>query len=351
MPPNSPPTNSGSLEGRVAALEQANCSLLEELVRLHNMLRSGQRGGVDERQEELRSVRSQVQRMEDELRGLSSQVQQAAVERQSVEEASRQLQLSMEVSVALTVVLLVCLVVCWPGELSSGAVSPSHLCVQGVDARIAAALAGLATWKGSSQSRLEHVEGDMRAQWQGVREAMGDLKQDMEQAGENLREVKKEGGERAAAMASSLKVLCSRMDAADSRRQHMVGMSGVARATMDTTYAVLCVTIITGIVIDVTRSNSPACRPARAWSVLHTVAWSPLWPGPNCGAALTLCRTQYCMECKKNSVACSPRRRRGRRSPPTGGYCLHCLLVSEWAGGVGLVCCGRCVEVGRSGGC
>lgn len=95
----------------MAALEQANCSLLEELVRLHSKLRAGQRGGADERQEELGSVRSQVQRMEEDLVGLSSQVQRAAVERQSVEETSHQLQLSMAVSAACTKVPPLCLVV------------------------------------------------------------------------------------------------------------------------------------------------------------------------------------------------------------------------------------------------
>ena len=45
----------------MAAVEQANCSLLEEVVRLHGKLRVGQRGGVEERREELGSVGGQVQ--------------------------------------------------------------------------------------------------------------------------------------------------------------------------------------------------------------------------------------------------------------------------------------------------
>lgn len=83
----------------MAAVEQANCSLLEEVVRLHGKLRAGQRGGVEERREELGSVGGQVQ---EELRELSSLVQRAGLERQSVEETSRQLQLSVEVAVAFT---------------------------------------------------------------------------------------------------------------------------------------------------------------------------------------------------------------------------------------------------------
>ena len=100
------PAQSSSLEGRVAALEQANYSLLEELVRMHSKLRAGQRGGVDERQEELGSLRAQLQQMQEELQGLSSQVLHAAVERQSVEETSRQLRLSIEVTVAFARMLL-----------------------------------------------------------------------------------------------------------------------------------------------------------------------------------------------------------------------------------------------------
>lgn len=84
----------------MAALEQANCSLLEELVQLHSKLRAGQRGGVGETREELDSVGGQVQRVQEELRELSSQLQRAAVERQSVKETSRQLRLSIEVTVA-----------------------------------------------------------------------------------------------------------------------------------------------------------------------------------------------------------------------------------------------------------
>ena len=83
----------------MAALEQANCSLLEELVQLHSKLRAGLRGGDDERREELGSVGEQVGQVQGELRELSSQVRRAAAERQSMEESSRQLRLSVEVSV------------------------------------------------------------------------------------------------------------------------------------------------------------------------------------------------------------------------------------------------------------
>lgn len=95
----SSPSASRPLEGRVAAVEQANCSLLEEVVRLHGKLRAGQRGGVEERREELGSVGGQVQ---EELRELSSLVQRAGLDRQSVEETARQLHLSVEVTVAFT---------------------------------------------------------------------------------------------------------------------------------------------------------------------------------------------------------------------------------------------------------
>ena len=86
----------------MAAVEQANCSLLEEVVRLHSKLRAGQRGGVEERREELGSVGGQVQQVQQVQQELSSLVQRAGLERQSVEETSRQLQLSVEVAVAFT---------------------------------------------------------------------------------------------------------------------------------------------------------------------------------------------------------------------------------------------------------
>lgn len=104
--------------------------------------------------------------------------------------------------------------------------------MQGVEARVATSLAGLTTWKDSFQSRLEHVEGDVRVQWQGVRETLGGLRQGMEQTRESVREVEREGGERAAAMDASLKVLCSRMEAADGRHQRMVSVGVLAWATV-----------------------------------------------------------------------------------------------------------------------
>ena len=94
--------------------------------------------------------------------------------------------------------------------------------MQGVEAKVATSSAGLATWKDSFQSRLEQAEGDMRVQWQGVQETMGGLQRGLEQTREGLRAVKREGGEQAAALDTSLKVLCSRMDAADTQQQHMV---------------------------------------------------------------------------------------------------------------------------------
>lgn len=91
-----------------------------------------------------------------------------------------------------------------------------------MEAKVATLLASLTTWKDSFQSRLEHVEGDMRVQRQSTQQTTGDLQRSMEQTGERLREVEREGGERVKAMDASLKVLCSRMDAADNRHQHMV---------------------------------------------------------------------------------------------------------------------------------